>query len=83
MMVVTVLRSLELWEACGVNSGAKEDGLCPSIQALEGEFGQVIKKKPGSPRAEAQQPGGFKAVPFLWVEVRGDLCGQNLGLSVS
>lgn len=66
MMVVTVPGFLEVREACGVNSGAKGDRLCPSIQALEGELGQIIKEKPGSPRLRPHNQGrGFKAVLLL------------------
>lgn len=60
VMVVTVPRFLELREACGVNSGAKGDRLCPSLQALEGELGQVIKEKPESPRLRPHNQGVLK-----------------------
>ena len=53
-----------LREASGVNLGAERDQLCPSVLAWAGEFGKVVKERPGSPacpRAEAHQLGGLEA----------------------
>lgn len=56
-----------------MKSGAKGHWLCPSVQALEREFGKVVKEGPESPRAVAQDVGEW-GPPWAKLRSECELC---------